>query len=228
LKWRKGWRAMRKSLGWQCCFLVILWALLGATSDSVAGRYEERQFAKLYKQLESFDRDLNFKDLRSAYVKSSAYRPLEVSDYWRADMRRAIREEQWDSAVKIADEILVVVCVDLEAWIAKDYACQRQHDRSSCAHSSWIAKGLIDAVVLSKKGTSKKSAYKLVTFEEWQAVVPLLGLKAVGRSVVHDGAKCFYRVEAVEEATGEKRTVYFDVSEPDRQLDKSIRDMFDE
>lgn len=175
------------------------------------GKYDE-----LVAKAEAGD-DVDFLELRLAYLKSAAFQ----SAMQRRDEVHELRRKMFaamqaggnpQAVLDVAQQTLAIVWIDLEAQKARRQACHLLKDEECAARGRRIELGLLKSITESGDGKTCKSAWTVISVDEEYFILHMAGMKLERQALTRgDGGACD-AMHTVDEA-GEEHTFFFDVGE---------------
>jgi Domain of unknown function (DUF4919) len=168
------------------------------------------RYEALVKEAEA-GKPVDLLELRMAYLKSPvrarvAKRSKDLLA-WRTQMFAAMRGGTPQQVYDLAQKILDVLYIDLEAQKARRQACVKIK-RPDCDKQKAVALGLLSSVVQSGDSKTCATGWEVVSVDEEYFVLRMRGLTFVSQGLAQEGATCD-AMDVTDDEDKSSRTVYF-------------------
>ncbi len=206
-------------------FFVIL-TLLSITfaacsvNEAVA---EEQSYSSLLARVKNFDRSVDFTALRLAYAGTPEYDPLDKYGGAQAAMFDALKNKQYETALKHVQSILDKNYVDIDVHLVCKYIYGEMNNPEKRDFHQFVAKGLIDSILNSGDGKSLETAYLVINKDEQTIILAVLGLREKTQSAKKSNGRIYEVIEAIDRETGKTSLLYFDVDIPIKRLTNNMK-----
>ncbi len=159
-----------------------------------------------------------FTKLRIDYAKREDFNP-----YWKlAEERRAIEQAMEtgnvDLLLELSEKWLQKCPVDADVHAMRSHAANRVGDAKAYVYHLFFAMGLMQSVMESGDGRTPETAWKVISIVEEYSILREIGAEVTGKTLTATDPPC--DAMHVKLPTGEKTTLYFDVSIPMERLRK--------
>jgi hypothetical protein len=207
-----------KSILLACAFF------LAAGADAIAQDRGATPYPDLLAKAKRGDPDLDFLAFRYGYAASESYDPYgEVEGASKSEMDDAFFNKQdCVKALVIANKILAVKPIDIDAHMVGDKCSARDGDQVHAAYHQFMARGLIKSLMDSGDGRSAETAYVVISVEEEYVLLAVLGLKPGKQALIHVGDHDFDSIDASGAGPGQTTTLFFNIDRPMHQLTKEL------
>ena len=206
-------------------FLVIL-VLLSLTfaacsvKEAVA---EEQSYSSLLARVKNFDRSVDFAVLRLAYAGTPDYNPLDKYGGAQEAMFDALKNKQYETALKHAQSILNKNYVDIDVHLVCKYIYGEMNNPEKRDFHQFVVKGLINSIFNSGDGKSLETAYLVINKDEQTIILAVLGFKKKMQSVKSSNGHLYDVIEALNPETGKTSLLYFNVDIPIKWLTNNMK-----
>jgi hypothetical protein len=183
----------------------------------------EREFQSLLERVKKSDTTVDFAVMRKLQARLPDYKPYgaDPDDHPFAELSAG----NLDRAKMLADYVLGMNYLDLEAHMAAEAVAEKRGDAAAAAHHHYVVKGVLDSIFKSGDGTSLETAFVVVALSEEYAVMAQLGLQLSGQSLLNDDAGHSYdRLIGVNPKTKAAQEVYFNIDALMGALTKELSD----
>lgn len=154
----------------------------------------------------------DFFRLRAAYTKTDNYNPYSTDEndlfksvYGKLDSSR------YDEAAKIMQTILESNYVNIKAHMICGYIYKHMNDSALSEYHYMVYDGLLNSIIDNGDGISPKTAYIVIDTDEEYSLFTAFGMTSNEQSLMHSDGHSFDLLESVEEKTGKKYNLYFNV-----------------
>jgi hypothetical protein len=154
--------------------------------------------------------DADFHDLRLAYTKTQMYRPYALPSL--EPVFAALNGGAHDMCVKRAAEVLERHPLSLGAHFASMVCNHELGHKEQAVYHRYVVNGMMQSITRRGDGRSFATAFEVISTQELYTVLNLMGLQATGQSLVNHEGRPYDVMEVVNRETGERFTLYFDVS----------------
>jgi hypothetical protein len=194
------------------------------TEIPVSDSTTEEQFNTLFEQLKNQNPDLDFSALRLVYSRTEAYNPYNgEEDKLIEAMWAAINASDFNQALELANQALVINAVSPRAHTGAYYACDGLGKKDEADFHRYAASGIIDSILASGDGKSPQTAYVVIAVPEEYVILSVLGVKVdVQQWDTIDGHNYDF-FDVVDKETNEKSVVYFNIDIPWNWLSEQLR-----
>ncbi len=159
-----------------------------------------------------------FTKLRMDYAKRDDYNP-----YWKlAEERQAISQAleagSSDAVLELSEKWLKKCPVDADIHAMRSHAANQVGDTETYVSHLFFAMGLMQSIMESGDGKTPETAWKVISIVEEYTIIREIGAELTGKALTATDPPC--DAMHVKLPTGEKKTLYFDVSIPMKVLAK--------
>jgi hypothetical protein len=149
--------------------------------------------------------------LRNSYADSASYDAYNTDiASLRAPFQRAFADSDCDTVVKLGQAILEKNYVYIDGHYILGTCYSRLGQTELADRHIALARGLIGAIIASGDGKTPETAYTVIAVSEEYTILSVRGLKKMQQALVNKGDHA-YDVMTVENKTGAKEQVYFNV-----------------
>src|SRR5574341_912926 len=180
-------------------------------------------YYSLLKKAKAFDKSVDFKALRLSYTETSDYNPYNETDNEQEAMFDAMRDKQYDKALKHAQSILNTNYVDIGAHIVSQTVYQEMNNSEQYNFHQFVVDGLIKSILNSGDGKSPETAYLVIDIKEEIFFLEILGFEMEGLTLLEKNNHFYHKIEVKKPETGETAVLYFNVDIPSNWLNKHIK-----
>jgi hypothetical protein len=188
--------------------LVVFAAFsVAASAEPAAKTYEQ-----LVAQAESGDPATDFTALRMAYAQSADYDGYGMaSDGQRQAFIDAANAEDCPKAITFSEALLKADYTYPLVHLVRAVCFDKQGNAAHAQLEGAIFKGLTNSILASGDGKSTATAYVVVTMAEERFVLMHFDLDEKLQALVTEGGHNYDRIDGVNEKTGAKESLYFNV-----------------
>ena len=180
-------------------------------------------YHNLLAKLRTRDTTIDFTALRLAYAASEEYAPYgSDADDHRDSLNAALQRQDYARAVSEADSALNVDYLDVRTHVMKAYAAEHLGDSTGAVWDRIVAARLVASIMRSGAGTVD-SPYVVISVAEEYAVLGLNDYESGSQSLGTCGRRPCDILEVTARRTGRHRTIYFDISLPTAQLNRTLQ-----
>ena len=198
--------------------MLMLFAQLSTqahSADNLVLPTDNDQYSQLVHKAHAQDITVSFRELRIAYLNSSASkltanRLAELTNL-RRDMFDAVAHNDASAIRAKAEAILNIKYIDMDAHKLLRQSCAVLADKACEDRHRFTGLGLLRSIVSSGDGKSCKTAWEVVAVDEEYFVLRMIGEKLKEQSVVQEGGRVCDKMQVVNEKQ-EPTTRYFDVN----------------
>lgn len=185
---------------------VVSCSLIGALSAAPPPSYED-----LLAQAKQDVSKVDFAALRYAYAESAQYNPYDPNTAeLNAAMMKAMNAKDGAGAMKYAQAILEKNYLRINAHLASAICSRQLQQTQQAEHHSAMARGLVDSIVASGKGTTAETAMVVISVDEEYSVMGRLGFKHLRQMLVQNGGHK-YDEFVVTDASGRSGSLFFNI-----------------
>jgi hypothetical protein len=201
--------------------LVILLVLssVALAADPPKTKSKPTDFNKVYDSLlhraKKLDSTVDFVELRVTFTKTTHYNPYGNPGHWRDSMYLARQRDDAKAITKYARAVLDSNYMDIDAHTLAGYAANQTGDSTEFALHRWFAKHLVKSLFDSGTGKTPEFAYYLISIDEQQTMLALMGVQVMGRTMVDVDGQQYSKVDISDpQRNGKRSTVYFNLTLP--------------
>lgn len=198
--------------------LLAIGFLASAAPTAVrAASYDE-----LLAQAKRGDPATDFQALRYAYAATPAYRPYGGPEIGlKQDMFTAFNAGDCAKAVAVAEKIVAIVYVNIDAHVVADF-CYRKLNKIAAADANRrVAQGLLYSILASGDGKMPATAYVVISVDEEYSLLSVLGYRFERQSLVKEPRHSYDRMEVSK--AGTKAVLFFNVDLPLDALERQLK-----
>ncbi|HEX5719038.1 MAG TPA: DUF4919 domain-containing protein [Thermoanaerobaculia bacterium] len=188
--------------------VLIVAVLLAAQASAQPAPQEE--FQALLERVKKSDASVDFTRMRQLQTQLDDYEPygLDVKENPLA----LVRDGKLERAQAVAQQVLAVSYLDLEAHTAAARVAEERGDKAAAAHHRYVVDGVLDSILKSGDGKTTGTAYVVITVSEEYATMGHLGLQVAEQSLLNDDAGHAYDLlKGVNPETKATQEVYFNI-----------------
>lgn len=199
--------------------VVALPTLLAAQAAPAQGH---AAYDSLRARLAAGDTLIDYQALRFAYAESPGYDPYgSLSGDTRERMLNAyFRQGDAAAARQAADSLLVTTYVDIDAHMIAALTSASLGDTARSRFHASVARGLTASIEQPGTGTSPDAPYELISVAEIDALLRMRGWRLEEQTTATCGSAPCERLEVSRPSTGEKQTLYLDLSRARAYLER--------
>lgn len=167
----------------------------------------------------------DFHALRMAYTRSDRYRPYTQQKGLIAALDSALRSSDLDTALNVAQQLLTVNYLDIEAHMAAAYVYTMQENVEMAAHHQLFANGLIKAILSSGTGRAPEAAFIVIDIPEEYTIMRILGLELASQKLLDYQGQSIDMMEVHQRGAGNDATafkMYFNIDLPRAWLSRRM------
>jgi Domain of unknown function (DUF4919) len=183
---------------------------LSALHASQTNNQVQAAFEALLMRVKQSDPSVSFLQLRRLYAESDSYKPYR--DDAEDSMTAAAGAKQYETALRIAQEILARDYMNIEAHFAGAVSCNAQGDMACAAHHAYVARGLIESILASGDGKAPATAFVVVKVPEEYALLRMLQMERLSQALIRSDDGHAYDVLTVRDRrSAQESRIYFNV-----------------
>lgn len=154
----------------------------------------------------------NFFKLRAAYTKTDNYDPYSTreSDLFKSAYKQ-MDSSRFDEAAKIMQTILESNYVNLRAHMFCGYIYKQLKDTVLSEYHYRVYDGLLNSITDYGDGFKPKTAYIVISTTEEHELLSAYGMTSNQQQLINADGHMFDLLKSVEEKTGKKYDVFFNV-----------------
>ena len=179
----------------------------------LAGTAAELSYDALIAQLKSGNTAIDYQALRYARAELPGYNPYDaLADPAKGDLLRAMAANNLDRVAALANQIIERDYTDIDAHAALAAVLERRGQSEQAAFERAVADGLLNSIADSGDGMTPETAYVVIGVAEEYSLLGARGVQVGRQSLVQAARGPVDALEVVNPTSGERQTVYFDVS----------------
>jgi hypothetical protein len=174
------------------------------------GPTPQQEFQVLLERVKKSDASVDFARMRQLQTQLDDYEPygVDVDEHPLA----LLGDGNVERAQAVAQQILAVSYLDLEAHTAAARIAEQRGDKAAAAHHQYVLQGIFDSILKSGDGKTTGTAYVVIAISEEYATMGHLGLQVAGQSLLNDDAGHSYDLlTGVNPETKATQEVYFNI-----------------
>lgn len=179
-------------------------------------------YSVLLAKVKNFDKTVDFKALRLAYTKTPDYNPYGRDNSRDDAMGKAIEEEKFEEAIKIAQTILEKNYVHIFAHFVSRIAYRELGDQKKFEYHHFVTNGLVQSIIGSGRGRDPEGAFLVISTDEEYMILDVLGLKSKTQSTLKVADQTYDKLEVVDRKTGDTGEIFFNVTIPFEWLSRQF------
>lgn len=179
-------------------------------------------YSVLLAKVKNFDKTVDFKALRLAYTKTPDYNPYGRDNSRDDAMGKAIEEEKFEEAIKIAQTILEKNYVHIFAHFVSRIAYRELGDQKKFEYHHFVTNGLVQSILGSGSGRDPEGAFLVISTDEEYMILDVLGLKSKMQSTHKVADQTYDKLEVVDRKTGDTGEIFFNVTIPFEWLSRQF------
>lgn len=180
-----------------------------AVKQSETGK--KSSYEELLKKLKNGDTGINFRDLRMSYAKTKAYSPMMANVIDRRSMYAAFGQKDYASALKLAENVLSQLYVDMNGHSVAAAAHRALGNPEKADFHDKVYKGLLDSIISGADGKSAKTAFDVIFVPEEYVILNHLGYRRTQQSLIDENNRKYDVLTAVNPKTNETTKFYFNI-----------------
>lgn len=195
----------------------------------VSSSAQDETYRKLVSKIKSREADAeDFSKIRDIYPHTEGYNPYGgPSVVLSSVIMKMLKDEQWGKCLDLAETVLSKNYISLTAHFGM-YACGTETgNKESSEYHRYVLDGLMQSINDSGDGESFDSAYYTTNTRNLQMFLLLKGVKTIDQSLIEEGGKVYDVMTVEDRETGEKRSVYFDITKQyaigGKKLDEAVK-----
>ncbi len=195
---------------WACCGLAqadLASVPVDGGALAVVLPNDGDDYSKLVARAAAHDKDVDFRALRFAWLKSAAHkRSADVSALKDALFAVA----KGGDAQRIREAAVKLLSADYIDMFGQKYlrqSCAMLHDAGCAEQGHFVEFGLLDALIASGDGKTCKTGWEVVSIGEEYFVLSMIGAKLERQALVNGPPSC--DAMDVTDADGKALTYYF-------------------
>lgn len=179
-------------------------------------------YSVLLAKVKNFDKTVDFKALRLAYTKTPDYNPYGRDNSRDDAMGKAIEEEKFEEAIKIAQTILEKNYIHIFAHFVSRIAYRELGDQKKFEYHHFVTNGLVQSILGSGSGRDPEGAFLVISTDEEYMILDILGLKSKMQSTHKVADQTYDKLSVVDRKTGDTREIFFNVTIPFEWLSRQF------
>ncbi len=180
-------------------------------------------YKTLLARVKQNDHEVDFQQLRLAYTDTREYGPYSGDAMARKKMFEALKEKNYDEALKDATTVLGANYLDIMGHFGS-FVSQRELGHADLAsYHRWVFESLLTSIKNSGDGKTMETAFVVISTDEEYALFNYLGLRPQGQALVKDKGHNFDRMTALDPQSNQTVVYYFNVDKPFIWLGKSLK-----
>lgn len=192
------------------CFLAFAFAVQAQNPQTNNDqKLTAKDYEEMLAKLKKGDTSIDFVKFRLAYTETKDYKPYGGSDE-RGKMFKALDEDNYKEALKVAEKMLETNYCDLHAQFTAAIANTKLKNDDKAEFHKTVFKGLMSAI-LENDGKTAKTAMISIGISEQYFVMSYLGFSSQGQALTRENGSTFDVHTAVNEETKETRKFYFNI-----------------
>ncbi len=203
------------------CLIVCFF--LGYSTARSSGSDDESSFKTLLAQVKNGDPKADFLNFRLTFARTAAYAPYSFSRENQKKMVHAMKDGDFNTAVKLAEAAIESQYVDIFAHSIAASAYRQLGRMDKAKFHQDVKAGLIKSILESGDGKTTKSALVVISIEEENAVLAVAGLRKQEQALLHEGGESFDRIVGVDDEDKSSKTLFFNVTQPFSWLQKNLK-----
>lgn len=177
----------------------------------------EEAYKSLLARVKNYDESVDFKELRLLYTKTKDYNPYDEDFDVRDSISNALRNNEYEKAIGLANSILDKNYVDINAHLDMRRAYKEMKDEGKDDFHRFIIGGLVDSILDSGNGMSPETAFHVINLREEYIILAVLRLELQEerqeRRIESDGHR-YDRMDVKDKESGKAVVLYFNVDIP--------------
>lgn len=205
------------------CMICILAGCAGVRQPVEAARPTGGDSGTYRKQMQAvsvLSPDADFAALRLAYTGTEMYRPYALPPL--GPVFAALNGGEHDKCVQRAAAFLDRHPLSLGAHFASMVCHHELGHKEEAVYHRYVVNGMMQSITRRGDGKSFATAFEVISTQELYTVLNLMGLQATAQSLANHEGRPYDVMEVVDRETGEKFTLYFDIT---LQMTRGMRDL---
>jgi len=195
----------------RCALFLLFVSSLVAAADKPA----TSDYKALVERAKSGDQTVDFRRLRLAYADSADYENAPDTDPQNKAMWVALRNQNYDDAIKNADIVLKANYADIDAHYVEYIAYRELKNPDLSDIHGFIFRGLLKSITDSGDGKSPDTAFQVIEVHEEYVLLHAMGVGLPKQqSLLKDKGHSFDKISFDDPQSGEEKVIYFNVDIP--------------
>jgi hypothetical protein len=199
--------------------LLLILSSVAMAADVPKSKSKPTDWNKVYDSLlhraKKLDSTVDFLDLRITFAKTTHYNPYGNPGHWRDSMSSARQRDDIKGIIKYSAAVLDSNYLDIDAHTLAGYAANQAGDSTGFLLHKWFAKHLVKSIFDSGTGKEPEFAYYLISIDEQQTMLALMGVNVIGKTMVEIDGQQYSKVDISDpQRNGKRLTVYFNLTLP--------------
>lgn len=211
-------------------FLLVLVTILTAcaapagrkSAETPSLQTQQDEYRRLLAEARRMSFDLDFSELRWAYLESPEYNPHGGSKLaGLPEAYEALEEAEFNACLHHIDQVLADNYMSLEAHMIGAMCSRLAADYEREDRHRYMAEGIMESIERSGDGKSQSSAYHTISTSELRGFLRFKGLQVLEQSIIYDNEGIYDRMRVRDPESGSEYPLFFNVSQQFvRTLDK--------
>lgn len=174
-------------------------------------------YAELIQQARQDPTQVDFHQLRAAYVQSDVYHPLQ--HFSQAKLQgNTNAATTFDDVEVYCKRFLENNPMDLEVWMMLEFCYDQLEQYDLAHHTHQFISRMLDAIYATGDGKSLETAWQVVARAEVFTVLSVMGIKPQHEEVIEQEGHYYAQVTGISrhQNDGGHQTFYFDITDAHR------------
>lgn len=199
--------------------MLLLWQVSGQCAEQ---KQVIADYATLLERVKGGDTAIDYAALRYSYTKSAGYNPYDKQDEAREALGTAMNEHDYATAINHAQAVLEKNYLDMEAHFFINIAYRELKNTERYLFHAAVLKGLIGSLYASGNGQSVETAYKVISTDEEYFMLRINRYNVKRQALLQKDGIHYDEME-VEDETGARSKIYFNVEYPFNWLNQQLK-----
>jgi len=178
----------------------------------------DKLYLEKIKLLKEDINDIDFRELRFEYTKTSFYIPYGSKKDERIDVITAFKKKNYKLVIKLAEKVFERDFLDMNTHYMCMIAHQKLGNLEKMEFHKMVLNGLIDSIVSFGDGRSPETAYEVISTREEEFIITTLGFVTVTREEIRTKDHVIDKVFAASLDSGARKILYFNKDIPNKWL----------
>ena len=206
---RKRQRAINPAIFSWSVALVVSHATCAEISPSVAVPPYRDKYAKLVKQLETGQTNINYSEFRESFLESEQFKTASRQkpdlNTLRKEMHDLMQKSKSAEIIGVTKKMLSIDYTDMEAHKILHQTYKIIGDTANSKKYHDIEFGLLNSIIKKGNGKTCQTAWPVIQINEEYFILQMLGTKLLKQSVDNTGGLC----DKMDVHTDEGNKVYY-------------------
>jgi hypothetical protein len=182
----------------------------GASAPKITLPNDGDEYSKLVARAAAGDKNLDFRALRFAYLKSAARRRVAHEIERRDALNAALKAGDAVRVRDVATEMVSANYTDMFGHKFRRQACAVLHDEACAEQGHFVEFGLLESIVKTGDGKTCPTGWEVVTIQEEYFMIGMTGSQLLRQSIAPGGKQPCDALLVVDK-DGKQQTYFFKI-----------------